>query len=360
MLLEDRKLEAEDPELDAGGALRSRLGGRRRSRLLINLVMVVVTVGFTYVALNGIDLRTAWRGLRSSDFWWLIPALAAFAFGNIARALRWRSLFVPGRRPRPLTTLNAMMIGYFYNSILPARAGEAARVLVLVQRSDCPPVEVTGTVVLERLYDVVTVLLIFFVAEPWLPHVSWFATAAVVAVGLALAIAAAATVLAVFGDRPLRVVLRPLRRFAPFTEQRLERTVVELAHGLSGLHKPRVALEALVWTVAAWLFSILSAYLVMLACHVGVPFGAAVLVQVAIGLAMILPSPPAAVGVFEGATLIALAAYGVPHSAALPYALVLHLVNFVPFVAVGAFLLHHNSRHPGAARVAGATRSSAT
>jgi hypothetical protein len=39
-------------------------------------------------------------------------------------------------------------------------------------------------------------------------------------------------------------------------------------------------------------------------------------------------------------------AYGIPHSSALPYALVLHLVNFVPFVLVGAFLLHYNSRHP--------------
>jgi hypothetical protein len=41
-----------------------------------------------------------------------------------------------------------------------------------------------------------------------------------------------------------------------------------------------------------------------------------------------------------------LRAYGVPHSTALPYALVLHLVNFVPFVLIGAAILHYNSRHP--------------
>ena len=92
--------------------------------------------------------------------------------------------------------------------------------------------------------------------------------------------------------------------------------------------------------------SILSAYFVILAFHLAVPFSAAVLVQVAIGLAMILPSPPAAVGVFEGAVLIALRAYGVPRSQALPYGLVLHLVNFVPFILAGAWLLHYNARHP--------------
>ncbi len=207
-------------------------------------------------------------------------------------------------------------------------------------------VEITGTVVLERMYDVLAILAIFFVAEPWLPQVSWFGTAAVVAVGLAVAIAVAATVLVIYGARPVRVLLRPLRRFSPFTEKRLERTVAELVHGLSGLHYRRVAFEALVWTIAAWMLSSVCAFFVMLAFHLGQPFGAAILVQIAIGLAMILPSPPAAVGVFEGAALIALKAFGVPHSTALPYALVLHLVNFVPFVLVGAFLLHHNSRHP--------------
>jgi uncharacterized membrane protein YbhN (UPF0104 family) len=67
---------------------------------------------------------------------------------------------------------------------------------------------------------------------------------------------------------------------------------------------------------------------------------------------MILPSPPGAIGVFEGAALIALKAYGISHSSALPYALVLHAVSFVPFLLVGPFLLQYNMRHPWRGRVA--------
>jgi uncharacterized membrane protein YbhN (UPF0104 family) len=55
---------------------------------------------------------------------------------------------------------------------------------------------------------------------------------------------------------------------------------------------------------------------------------------------MILPSSPAAVGVFEAAALIALKAYGIDKSAALSYALVLHAVNFAPYVIAGAVVLH--------------------
>jgi uncharacterized protein (TIRG00374 family) len=325
---------------------RMRRLGDRQSHLLLNLATIGITVGFTYVALNGIDLGEAWRGLRTSDYWWLIPALAAFGLGDIARGLRWRSLFVPGRRPARGTTLNAMMIGYLYNNILPARAGEAARVVVLTRRSTSPPVEITGTVILERIYDIVVILVLFFLTEPFLPHVSWFGAAAVAAAVLALAIASAALILAIFEDRPLRLLLRPLARFSLFSGERLERTVVELTHGLSGLRHQRVAAEAFLWTASAWLFSMLCAYLVSVAFHLGLPFAAGVLVMVAIGFGMILPSAPAAVGIFEGATLIALKVYHVSRSAALPYALVLHLVNFLPFVLVGVVLLRYNSRRP--------------
>ncbi len=328
------------------GAGLSRWNTAPHRKLALNLATIAVTLGFSYLALNGIHLKAAGHALRTSDYWWLIPALVAFGLGDIARALRWRSLFVPGRRPPRSTTLNATMIGYLYNNILPARAGEVARVVVLTRRSSSPPVEITGTVVLERLYDVTVILVIFFLAEPWLPDVSWFGPAAIVAAVLAVMIAVLAIVLAVFEDQPLRLLLRPLRRFSMFSEDVLERAVLELAHGLSGLRNWRVAREAFLWTACAWLLSMLCAYFVTLAFHLGLPFSAGVLVMVAVGLGMILPSAPAAVGVFEGATLLALRAYHVPRSSALPYALVLHLVNFVPFVLVGVFLLRYNSRHP--------------
>ena len=59
-----------------------------------------------------------------------------------------------------------------------------------------------------------------------------------------------------------------------------------------------------------------------------------------------LPSSPAAIGVFEAATVIALTAFDVPQAEALSYALVLHLLNLVPFLARGR----------GAARAGGAGR----
>jgi uncharacterized membrane protein YbhN (UPF0104 family) len=72
---------------------------------------------------------------------------------------------------------------------------------------------------------------------------------------------------------------------------------------------------------------------------------AGMLVVVAINLSLVLPSSPAALGVFEAATVVALRAFKVPQADALSYALVLHLLNFVPFLVIGVVLLG-----PGALR----------
>jgi glycosyltransferase 2 family protein len=325
---------------------------RLRPGSLLGPATLAVTLLFSYIALRGVHFGDASKALRHSNYLWLFPALLTLALAMAARALRWRSLFAPGRRPPLSTVSNAMLVGYLYNNVLPARAGEVARVVVLARRSDAQPVEIAGTAALERVYDLVGVLAIFFLAARWLPAVGWLGPAAIVAGVLAVAILAGALTLARCGERPLHALLSPLRRVPRVSDERVQRAVAELTYGLSGLRHPRVALPGLLWTVLAWMLNALLAYFVILAFHLHLPFACGVLVTVAIGLAMILPSLPAAVGVFEGAALLGLKAYGISRSAALPYALVLHLVNFLPFIVVGAALLHHNARHPVRRRLA--------
>jgi hypothetical protein len=81
------------------------------------------------------------------------------------------------------------------------------------------------------------------------------------------------------------------------------------------------------------------------------PFHAALLVLVAVNLALILPSSPAGLGVFEAATLVALRAYGIPDSNAVSYALVLHAVNLIPYLVTGVFVVHAHAT--GLSRVRG-------
>src|SRR5205085_8190191 len=174
---------------------------------------------------------------------------------------------------------------------------------------------------------------------PWLPHVSWLRAAAILAIALSVGLLAAAMVLFGYGERPIRFALRPLSRLPFLSLDRTERAAANLAHGFAGLRRPRLAVLALVLTISSWFVVGVSAWLLMRGFDLHLSVVAGTLVMIAVALALILPSSPAAVGVFEAATLVALRAYDVPSSQALSYALVLHALNFLPFIAAGVFFV---------------------
>jgi glycosyltransferase 2 family protein len=350
-------VSAEETAL-GGRAVRRRGGRRPTPRVLATVATLVLAAGFTYLAVRGVHWGAAWRAVENCQAWWLIPAMGAFVAQTLMRAMRWRSLFAHSRRPRRVPIIEATLVGYLFNSIMPARAGEVARVASLTRSSPTPPAEIVGTGVVERAYDVFAVLLIFFCSAPWLPRVSWLEPAAILAAIAALTLAAVVAVLAIYGERPLQWAARPLARLPRLSADKIEHHVALLARGLSGLRERRVALEALVWSLAAWMTSALWAWLVLRAFH-HLPFSAGVLVTVVIGLSMIIPSPPAAIGVFEAAGVLALKAYGISQTGALPFALVLHISNFVPLVIAGAVALHFTTRRGGLG-LKSATYTSAT
>jgi len=306
----------------------------------MTILGTVVTVVSGYIALRNVNFAEVWDTLRSSDYWWLLPAFAAMALAIFVRALRWRYLFVRERRPGLWSLSEALLIGHFFNTVLPARAGDLARVAAINLRSGTSRAEALATVVVERVFDVLALLLLLFLALPWLPEVTWVRTAAIAAVILGIAFGACVVVLTLYGERPLHFLLKPLGRLPFLSERRLEHAAADLATGLMGLRRAHLGGTSFVLTVVSWLLFSLSFWLVTLCFDFGLPPGAGLLVVIATGFSLILPTAPAGLGVFEAATVVALAAYDVPKSEALSYALVLHALNIVPFLVAGGLVLN--------------------
>jgi glycosyltransferase 2 family protein len=323
----------------AGSTPRRRWIGR--AALLSSFAFSVV---FGYLAVRDVDFDASWRSLRSCNFWWLVPAFAALSVSVVVRAVRWGVLFAPERRPALQSLTKATLVGFFFNSILPARAGEAARIVALKHYARTPLAETTATVVVERIFDIGSLIALLFVLVPWLPHVSWLRPAAIVAV-LCLAVAVGLGVLARhLSVRPTPSWLKPLSRLPGLHEESVARLIQNTVHGLGTLGEPRRVLVALGWTFLSWFVLGLSFWCVMIGFGLDLSPLAGLLVVIATGLAFIIPAAPAAVGVFEAAGLAATSAYGVPRSQAFAYVLVLHLLNLVPFLIAGLLLLGGEAR----------------
>jgi uncharacterized membrane protein YbhN (UPF0104 family) len=169
--------------------------------------------------------------------------------------------------------------------------------------------------------------------------VTWLRTAVLLAVGLLSAVGAVALGVVLWADRPLRFVLRPLSRLTFLSPKAMDHAAANLLQGLAALRSVRLAAAAFLWTLAAWIVLGFSCWFVMLAFDFDLSPLAALFVIVAIGLSMILPSAPAALGLFEAAVVAAVGLYDESRSDALSYALVLHALHVLPFVAAGVPLL---------------------
>lgn len=311
----------------------------RRRTALLWAVALAVTLGFGYVAVRDAHPGEVWEALKQADGRWILPALAVMAVSVVLRAVRWQYLFHAQTRPPLGAVASAMLVGLAANNLLPFRAGEALRIVALGRRAGTSRVESLATVALERALDVFCLLLLLLLALPWLPDVQWIGAAALAALALALLLGGAAVAFAVYGDRPFHALERGLKRFSFVPVERIEHGAASLARGLVGLRSPGIALTALVLTTLSWVVLSVSFWLLMHSFDLDLPPAAGVLVLAAVGFSVALPAAPSAIGVFEAATVVALAAYGISASEALSYAVMLHALNLAPYLLAGAIAL---------------------
>ncbi len=296
--------------------------------------------------MRNVHLDEVRDALEQCDYWWLVPSIALLFVAQVVRALRWQYLFAAATRPPYGPVFAATLLGQCLNNILPARAGEIGRIVALHRTAGTSRAETTSTVVVERLYDVLVLLGLLFVFVPWLPHVTWIHAAAILAIVLFVATVASVVVLLRWGEKPFLVLLRPLTRLGlPFlTLERAEHAAASFVRGAASLREPRLAAAAVVLTVVSWIPLALSTWVLMIGFHLGLSVLAGLLVTIATGLSLVLPSSPGAVGVFEAAALVGLKAYGVDKADALSFAIVLHAANFFPYVVAGALVLQWQAR----------------
>lgn len=300
--------------------------------------VIVVAVGVSWYAFRHTSFSETLAALRAADPLWLIPAAALYGAHIGLRSIRWGATFTPATRPPLRALTRALVLGCFFNSLLPFRAGEAARVVDLHRSAATSRGEAAATIVAERVHDVASLLLLFAVLLPWLPQVDWLTSAAWI--GIALLLALCLIVLATSGPGRASLAGVPLGRHS----DRLRAVAGNLVRGLESLRRPAPALTVLVLTILSWLPLAGAAWAIAAGLDIDVGLSAALLVVIATGLAMIVPAPPANLGVFEAACVVALDAYGVQPAKALSFALAFHALNVVPFLLAGPPLLARGRR----------------
>jgi uncharacterized protein (TIRG00374 family) len=298
--------------------------------------------------LRDADPRAMWAETRRADPWLIMASLGFTALTYVLRAWRWQALLTPIGVVRFGAALKTTIIGFAASAILPARAGEILRPYLLARSERLPATAVFATIILERLLDLATVLLLFafFVftvpdgvmttgAAQWADVKFWGAVSAAAALaGLGVLFA-----LAGHPERLGRAALRVERVLPAALARKTAEFVTAFAQGLAVMRDPARLAAALAQSFPLWVSIAAGIWLTSRAFHITFPFTASFLVTTLLVVGVAVPTP-GAIGGFHAAYQIAVVTFfGAPDDRAKSAAIVLHAISFLPVLIVGMALM---------------------
>jgi uncharacterized protein (TIRG00374 family) len=325
-------------------------------------LIFLLTLGLLAFAFRNADLGKMWAETRNADPLLLLLAVAVTAMTYAMRAWRWQSLLAPIGPTRFGTAFRTTVIGFAASFLLPARAGEVIRPYLLARREGLNATSAFATIILERLLDLATVLLLFaafmFTAGPGvlrgdqgeLANIKfWGAMSALAAVaGLAVLFA-----LAGHPERLGRAALR-VEHVLPARLAHMVAAFVEtFAQGLAVMRRPGRLLAALAQSFPLWMSIAVGIWLTSRAFHITFPYPASFLVMTVLLVGVAAPTPGAIGGFHLAYTFAVVTFFGVPQDRALSAATVLHAISFVPVTLLGVlFMMREGLTLAGARQMA--------
>lgn len=310
------------------------------NRTLRIVLSVAISALFLWFAVRKVDWNEAGAALAAAHYVYVLPMFAITLWGLYIRAQRWRILLRPVGTPAMRTLVAATNIGFMANALLPLRVGEVIRP-VLVSRKEREPLGgILATIVLERIFDMFTILLLFGICAALIPVSDevrqWgyrlCAVAALIAGGVVFVRWQEALAL-----RILQLVVRPL-------PQRIAEPIDHFFRGfiqaLEILDSPWTFAQVLGWSLYLWIVISIVYALGLLQFDLQVPtIVGGVAVSSIVAIAVSVPSAPGAIGAYQLGCTLSLAIFHVSESHAIAYSIVTQLTQFVGVVAAGLYSL---------------------
>ena len=315
------------------------LGSRLRDWKTLAGFALSAAIILIFVLTAHLNPGQIWATVRTADGRYLALGLAVYFSAFLLRGLRWRLLLrradlgAAVRLPALRGLVEMIFLSWFVNCLVPAKLGDGYRAYLLKQETGADMGQTLGTVVGERMADVLALVVLLLGsgllilgdltgAEGNLPLILLLGT------GLAGAIGGGVVALRL-GAGPLAARLPDRRRvvFARFVSALLRtfrRDIQVPLYGLTGL---------------IWAGEVLRIWLVLQSFHItGLAPGVIIFTALAGSLLSTIPFTPAGLGAVEGASVAILGAFGVAASLAGAVAVVDRVINYWSNIPVGAVL----------------------
>lgn len=310
------------------------------NKRLIVLLGIVISIVFLWFAFRNLNPEAVWSYIRSANPLWLAVGVFIFFVSMVLIAWRWQFL-LRTIQAVPLGMLSQLVaIGYMGNNVYPFRTGEILRIFLLRRSHRIPVAKTAMTIIVERVFDGI-VMLSFIIVSLLFVDISSPEIRSMANVGTPLFLMAVIVFFAL-AARP-NLLLKLVETMSKVLPEKLRQLILHLSEdivgGLEGLRSPADLAGAVFGSYASWGVHAFIYWTVAFAFGINVSFTVMLVAVGVVNLAGLIPASPGQIGIFEFFTGLVLTSVGVDRDQAQAYALVLHVVIWLPVTLYGFYCL---------------------
>lgn len=286
-------------------------------------IPLLISVSFISYALKDFNYILFLNSLKNANYGYIIFAILLLIFIIFLRAVRWNFLFI---KELDINSLyKSQLIGYMGNNIFPLRLGELLKAYYLEKKSKISKYEVLGTIILERVLDLVGLVLLFLI----LLNSSLFELIDPIYIKIIYSILIFTFVALLVSSR-----LNKVKNFK--FKNKFFLILNDIISGFSNINSSNFLLSIL-FTLLIWVGYVIVVFLVQESMYLDLNFIQCVLILFLSSIVLMIPSMPGNIGTFEGAVVYTLLLFGIEDN--FGFAFILHAVSFIPYTLLGLYYL---------------------
>jgi len=289
-------------------------------RIIIALIISFFCISY---ALRDFNYTLFINSLVNANYVYMVSSILLLIFIIFLRSIRWRFLFVEEININDL--YKSQLVGYMGNNILPLRLGELLKAYYLEKKSKISKYEVLGTVVLERVLDLVGLILLFFI----LINFSLFDLVDSSYIKIFYFILFFTLIL-------ILVSLKLSEKKDYKSKNKFPLILNDIIRGFSSIDRLNFLLSILS-SILIWISYAVVVFLVQESMYLDLNFIQCILILFLSSIGLMVPSMPGNIGTFEGAVVYTLLLFGIEDN--FGFAFILHAVSFIPYTLLGLYYL---------------------
>ncbi len=313
----------------------------RRARIQTAIIGTLVGIGCIALVFRQVDLRQSWNTLGRLNGPYLVVPIAVFLMNLPLRALRWQLIFSSVWRPPLWNCLVALGIGNMANFLLPGRAGDIARCVLLGDEATlAESSRALATLAMEKILDGFALVAMVLFAI-WSMHPPNWVLQLVGIAAFAFGGAMLAVILVRFRSRALSdyaeraLIFFRVRCLA----DKLHTPLNSFAEGLSAVSSAPQMLVLFTFTAGIWFTEAVLVWGLAGVLGLDVSIQSAIVASAILGLGLMIPAAPGGLGTYELFGTEAFKLAGLASSAALALTAVIHAWVYVANIVAGIALL---------------------